>query len=610
MATNNRIVTTELDFDQIKLNLKNYFKGQTEFSDYDFEGSALSVLLDVLAYNTHYNALYTNLAVNESFLDSASKRSSVVSLANELGYVPRSSKAATAVISLTATSTQLNAPAFLELPKNSIFTTVINEVTYSFITLQSYTAYKNGNNQYVFADVELKEGQFLEYKFNVATGARYIIPNNRVDTATIKVEVQENIQSSVTETFVESKTVVNLNSTSAVYFVKEIENGVYELTFGDGVIGKALSVGNVINVSYIACNADLPNNARRFSYTGSFAGATLVVNTVTPAYGGEPPELISSIKWNAPRAYATQNRCVTAEDYRTLITTLYPGAHSVNVWGGESNVPPEYGKVFISVVPQDADYLTPDQKQYILDTVVNPRKALSITPVIVDPIYLRIELTTSFYYNPQATTLSGGDLISLVTNTITSYDADYLSTFGSVYKHSKLSALIDNTEKSITSNITTIKLHREVTPIYGVITGYTVNLGNPIYDSEVPEESVISTGFYTPSAVSKVCYLDDLPDVDGTRTGVIRLFYYDPTTNEKIVVGNRGTINYNTGVISIEGLNITQLFTAPFKLIIKPQSNDVASTQNQFVEIDPQLTTVTAIIDKPAADYRFTSSRN
>lgn len=604
---NNKITTTELDFDKIKTSLKTYLQGQSQFSDYDFEGSGLSVLLDVLAYNTHYNALYTNLAINEAFLDSASKRSSVVSKAKELGYIPSSARASTAVVDVTMINNQISAPTAITIPVYTQFTTQVDGNQYVFYTTEAHTAINNSGT-YEFTDVTIKEGSVLTFTYVVDDNTEITIPNAGVDLSTLKVIVQPNAQSSAFDVYELSDTIIDITSDSKVYFVKEIDGEIYQLEFGNNVIGKQLVNGNVVTITYFVCNKDLPNGASSFLYNGTLVNnTTSFVTTTTSAQGGTDVESIDNIKWNAPRAYTAQNRCVTVEDYRSIIKSMYPEAKSISVWGGETNTPPQYGKVFISIVPNSTDFLTQDQKTYIINNVVNPRKVLTITPEIVDPTYLKIELSTAVYYDPQQTTRSSSDIETLVRNTINNYNATYLNDFGGVFKYSQIGRQIDAAEQSVTSNITTIKLHREVNPVFNIKTGYTVNIGNPIYNSGVPEESVISTGFYSTDS-SEVCYIDDVP-VEGANIGALRLFYYN-TSGQKVTIRNVGSIDYVAGIIDVQNINVTGLYSEKSEWIIKPQSNDVISVQNQFVEIDPELTTITVIAEATPGSYTFTSSRN
>lgn len=607
MTHNKNIYTSELDFDAIKQNLKTYLSGQSQFSDYDFEGSSLSILLDILAYNTHYNALYNNLAVNESFLDSASKRSSVVSKAKELGYIAQSAQSSTAIVNITMTNTSGGAPSFIEIPANTPFSTNVNGTPYTFYTDSANIAPKNGN-VYVFSNIKLKQGTPLTFKYTYSDQMKILIPNKNIDRRSIKVTVQDNPQTSTFNTFYESVTILNITGNSLVFFLKELEDQTYELEFGNGIVGKALQPGNLITITYMICDQDLPNGARAFTFNGIVpANTTVVVNTVSSAAGGSGPENIESIRWNAPRIYAAQNRCVTADDFVSVIMSMFPEALTVSVWGGQDDVTPQYGKVFISVVPRTTDILSDDQKKEILLNIVNPRKALTITAEIVDPVLIKIALSCSFYYNPALTTNTANDLVALVNQTINDYNANSLNVFGSILKYSRLTALIDDADPSITHNITTLKMLRDITPIYNIESRYLVPLNNPIYNSGVAEESILSNGIYT-TETTEICYIDDIAS-SNTQVGALRLFYYD-LAGEKINLKTVGSVNYSTGLIDINNITITGIVNGTFTLTIKGQSNDVISSQNQFIRIDPSLTVLTPIIDTPASSYTFSSSRN
>lgn len=608
MATDNkRILVTELDFDNIKSNLKQFLKGQSEFSDYNFEGSALSILIDVLAYNTHYASLYNNLAVNESFLDSAFKRNSVVSLARDLGYVPHSATCAQAVVNVTVTNTA-SAASTMTLSKLSAFTSNITGENYTFYTMGDITTVRQ-NGAYVFENVMIKEGVPLSYKYIVAEGVKYTLPTQDVDLSTLTVRVQDSVNSTNFTTFVRSDTILNVGATDNVYFIKEIDNQQYELTFGNGVLGTALSNGNVIHLSYLKTNKSAANDIRLFNYSAGsdIDGGTVTINTVTPSFNGSDMESIDSIKFNASKSYAAQNRAITTDDYKTIIYNSFPEATAVSVWGGETSVPPQYGKVFISIIPQTLRALTETEKSYILDTILAPRKTLTVTPEIVDPIYVKIQLDVTYYYNPQQTTRNSGDITTLVHQTISKYNTESLGSFGGIFRHSHLSRMIDASEPAIISNITTLKLHREITPLFNITNPYTINLGNPIYNSGVPEESIITNGFYCTDSTN-VCYIDDLPSENQT-IGTLRLFYYN-ANGQKVVIRTVGTVDYAKGIINISSLNVTSLVEQTWKVIVKPESNDVVSVYNQFVQIDETLLSINSVADYPSKNYIFTSSRN
>lgn len=614
MATNKNITTSELDFDAIKNNIKTFLKGQDAFADYDFEGAGLSVLLDILAYNTHYNALYTNLAVNESFLDSASKRSSVVSRAKEIGYVPHSATGAVATVNIVVSSTT-SSPATLTLPAYSSFTTTIDGNQYVFYNTAAIVTNKIGST-YTFTDVELKEGTPLTFKYTVADGVQYILPNIDIDLSTLKVRVQDNASSSNFETFVNQEEIINLDGTSQVYFIKEIEGQLYELEFGNNTIGKALVNGNVVNLTYMTTNKTAANGARLFNYTGStLLGGVVTVTTTTPAVGGEDIESIDSVRYNAPRSYAAQNRAVTVEDYKSIIFRLYPEAQTVNAWGGEDNIPPSYGRIYLSIQPTTTSILTDTQKEFIIREILKQKNVVSITPVIVNPEYINLEVNTTVYYNPRLTVKTETELKDLVIDTIKAYNIENLQSFTGIFRHSNLSSQIDATEDSIISNITTIKLHREVEVQYNSNSTYTVYLGNPIYNSTVAEQSVTSTGFYI-QGNENIMYLEDLPT--SAIAGVLKMYYY--ADDIKTYFRTFGTIDYVNGIITMNELEITgidQTESDIFELVIKPQSNDVVSIRNQLVTIPDNNINVSVILDKvsigdPAggANYQFTSSRN
>lgn len=609
---NKRITTAELDFDAIKSNLKTYLQGQSTFSDYNFEGSGLSVLLDVLAYNTHYNALYNNLAVNEMFLDSASKRSSVVSLANNLGYTPNSATAPTATVSVVVTNTS-STPTTLSIPKYTAFSTTISGEQYNFYTTSEEQAILN-DSTYTFSNVELKEGQYLSFRYTVASGQRYIIPNVGADLSTLTVQVQDNSGSSTYVTYTRAEEFVGLTSTDRVYFVKEIENELYEIEFGDGTIGVALDNGNVVTLKYLVTNKDATNGASTFTYAGdSLLGGTVAVTTTAAASGGADIESIEAIRFNAPKHFSAQDRGVTIDDYKSLINENVTNIEAVNVWGGEDNDPPVYGKVFVSIKPTDADTLTAIQKDNVVNQVLKPKNVVSVIPEMVDPEFLNVNVSTAAYYNPRLTTRTANDIKAIVEGTIQDYNTTDLEQFDSIFRISKISRLIDAAEDSIVSNITTITLNKIIDPTFNVASQYTFNLGNPIYTEEVAEDSVLSTAFYIAGDTANEYYIDD----DGL--GNLRLFYFTSANVRAYTNNTIGTVNYTTGVVTIPSLNITALGTneTEFKFTIKPSSYDVVASRNQIVRIKDDEISVTMIQDQIAlgnasggTNHTFTSSRS
>jgi hypothetical protein len=612
MASNNkRIQVGELDFDAIKSNLKNFLKGQEEFQDYDFDGSALSILLDVLAYNTHYNGVYTNLAVNEMFLDSASKRSSVVSLAKMLGYVPRSAKSATATVNALVSNPSL-VSATVTIPAMQPFTTTIDNVAYTFYNRSAKTVPIVGGT-YTFNNLVLTEGTPLEYKYVVAPGTRFIIPNSNVDLDTVTVSVQENSSSLNFTNYTRAENVTEVTSQSQIYFIKEIDDGLYELNFGNGVLGKALSNGNVVTIDYMVSSLDAANSASSFTYAGSFiAGSNLSITTIEAASGGSEPESIDEIKFSAPRYYASQNRAVTPDDYAVLIKKNFPEADTIAVWGGEDNNPPIYGKTFICVKPRDAARLTNLQKDFIKTNILQSRSVVSITPEIIDPEFFNVKVTSFVYYNPLATTKTPSQIESDVKQSILKYNDDELSKFDSVLRYSKLVRIIDEADTSIISNITKVTISHPYEVSYNIATQYALNLINPISQeaNSLGEPSFSTSGFYIPSS-ALVHYLED------DSKGNVRLFYVSETFEKVVVDARIGTIDYKNGKINVRGLTITSLENATFEWKIKPESYDVVSALNQIVQIDPTVLDIQAIADttingdlQAGYNYTFNSIRS
>ena len=610
MAANKKINIAELDFDAIKANLKEFLKGQSEFQDYDFEGSGLSVLLDILAYNTHYNALYDNLAVNELFLDSAVKRNSVVSLAKTLGYTPRSAKCATAQVNIQITSVT-EGPSVAIIPAFSPFTTTIDGKSYTFYNRSPLSA-TGPATVYQINNATITQGEYLTYRFTVSENGRYIIPNANVDLETLRVRVQENAQSSDFQTYTASTSLVEADSASRVYWVKEIDDGLYELVFGNGVIGTALVPGNVINIDYFVSGLDAPNGARVFQYAGNPAidGAVTNVFVVTPASGGAEPEDVESIKFNAPRMYAAQNRAVTTDDYKTIIYNSFAEAKSVAVWGGEDNNPPVYGKTYICVKPKSATKLTNQQKSDIVNTILSSKNVVSVTPEVLDPEYLNIALNVTVYYNPRNTIRTAEEIENLVRDTIFKYDDSDLQRFDGVYRHSKLSRLIDTCEPSILNNNTTVLIRRKIAARYNVSAQYLLNIVNPIYTTGLPEDVIYTTGFFIAGS-DIVHYLDD----DGV--GNMRLYYIGASAEKIIVDPTIGTVDYANGIINIKNLHITAMADIDFEVSIKPMSYDVVSAYTQIAEIARDHLTVRAIADETAngdlragRNYQHTTSRS
>jgi hypothetical protein len=602
---NKRVLVTDLDFDQIKSNLKNFLKGQDQFSDYDFEGSGMSVMLDVLAYNTHYNAMYANLAMNEAFLDSASKRSNVVSHAKSLGYVPTSCKSAIAVINLTVINpvgANGETPRSITLPELSQFLTSIDGITYSFYNRSAITVTPNAAGEFIFENVQIYEGTPLRHTFQVIEGKRYIIPNSGCDLSTMTVRVQDTSSTAGYAFYSRGDDYSTIKGTDNVYFVSEVENELYEIYFGDGRIGRQLSSGNIITVDYMVCNKDAPNNAKSFTFNGSVSNGTPVVATVSAAQGGSDIESIDSIKLHAPKNYSAQNRAVTSEDYKVILPQIYPNIESVSVWGGEENDPPRYGKVFISIKPKSGETLTTSTKEIIKKSILRSKNIVSITPEIVDPDYLYVSIAASVFYNPLQTEKNPDTLRTLVLNTITNYDGTDLRRFGGVFRFSKLSRLIDTTDTSFTSTIMNIRISKIFYPSINQQKKYTITMNNPIYNEGVPEEAVKSSAFRIADYDGNV-YIDD----DGL--GNLRLFYYTGTSTKVFLNKNVGTVNYGTGTITINDFIVESAPNNAITLYCVPDSHDVVSVRNQIVAINHENTKLEVVVDTVASG-QFTGGTN
>jgi hypothetical protein len=605
-TTNKRIKLGELDFDGIKDNLKDYLKTQDKFKDYNFEGSGLSILLDVLAYNTHYNAVYTNLAVNEMFLDSASKRSSVVSIAKMLGYLPGSSRCATATVNIRIVPTGNTPPPFLNLASGSAFTSTTDGNTFLFYTRESYSA-ALVSGAYSFNGVTITEGTPLDYRFVYEDGLRFVIPNNRIDTNTLSVRVQESSTGAFT-TYNYSNKITSVDSETRAYFLKEVEDGKYEVYFGDGIIGYKPAQGNIVQVNYFTSSETAPNGCNLFNLQGTVSSIGAVTITVTSvATGGAGPESIMSIKNNAPINYSAQNRAVTAEDYKVILPQLYSNIETISVWGGEENDPPVYGKVFICVKPLTGETLTPETKEKIKTEVLKSKNVVSIIPELVDPEFLRILITSTIYYNPITTNLSGVTIEALVRDAIVNFNRIELNKFDSVMRYSRLSRVIDSASEGIVNSITSIRLLKTIVPIFNRVQTYLINLGNPIYSETGTTGSVTSSGFTVPGD-NAVYFVED------NGVGFLRRFSVTSTGQKIISPGTVGTVDYLTGKIVLQSINITSATDNRLNFTIRPAANDVVSVRNQLAVIAEDQIVLRAIEDKVASgettagSYVFTKS--
>jgi len=599
MAT--RLDVSELDFSLIKENLKTFLGQQTEFKDYDFEGAGMNVLLDLLAYNTHYLSYNANIAANEMFLDSADLRSSVVSLAKSVGYTPTSSTCSTGTIKVVVNNAT---GASLTMSRGTKFSTTVDSQSYSFVNNADVTI-TPVDGVYTFNDLSIKEGSLLNFKYTVNTSdtdQRFIIPNDNVDTSTLTVKIQNSSSDSTTSTYTLANGITELTSTSKVYFLQEVENGRFEVYFGDGVLGKAVEDGNIVIFDYIVCNRDAPNGANTFTLSGTIGGfSDTTITTVSNASSGSGPESISSIKLQAPRDYAAQDRAVTANDYKTLVKTLYANTDAVQVWGGEDNSTPNYGKVYISIKAKSGANLTTATKNDVV-TSLKKYSVASVTPIIVDPETTYITTDTSFKYNSANTTKDVTTLQTDVLNTVGNYSSDTLQDFTGVFRHSELSRKIDATDSSILSNITTLKMYKFFTPTLNSALKYTISYNNAFYNPHSGHNSsaggiISSTGFkINDDSSANEHFLDD----DGE--GNLRVYYLSSGVRT-YTSSSFGTVNYTTGEVVLTSANITSISnvdgatSTQIRVFAIPNSNDIAPVRNQILQIDTANSTVTGAVD-------------
>jgi len=599
MAT--KLEISELDFDGIKSNLKNFLSQQDEFRDYDFEGSGMAVLLDMLAYNTHYLGFNANMLANEMFLDSADLRASVVSKAKQVGYTPTSSTTSSATIDVTVTNAT---GATLTMARGTKFSTTVDGTSYNFVNNADLTI-TPVDGVYKFSNVDIFEGTYLNFKYTVSTSdidQRFIIPNDNVDTTTITIKIQESSSDSTTNTYTLASGVTGIDSTSKVFFLQEVENGRYQVTFGDGVLGKAVADGNIIIMDYINTNRAEANGASTFTLNGTIGGfTTATVTTISNANGGAEPETISSIKYNAPRDYSAQDRAVTADDYKVLVKSLYANAQAVQVYGGEDAAIPDYGKVYISIKAKSGSNLTESTKASII-TNLKQYAVASVRPVIIDPEITFLTLNTNFKYDTGATTKDVSTLQTNVLTAISNYNTNTLQDFTGIFRHSQLLEDINNADSSILSNITTIKMYKFITPTLNESLKYTLSFNNAFYNPHSGHNTtgggvVSSTGFKISNDDStNEHFLDD----DGA--GNIRVYYLSGTT--RIYTSTSfGTVNYTTGEIILTSANVTSISnidgaaSTRIRVFSIPDSNDVVPVRNQVIEIDTSNSTITGNID-------------
>ena len=598
--SSHRLDISELDFENIKGSLKRFLSNQNEFKDYDFEGSSLSILLDLLAYNTHYLAYNANFVANEMFLDTAQLRSSVASLAKLVGYTPNSARAPIADLKLVIND---GTGSSITIPAGTKFTSSIDDLTYSFVTVADKTV-QPIDGVYTAQSLNVYEGTYVSYNYTYDEqdiDQRFLISSDRVDTTTIKVVIQNSAADVTTNVYTKATSITELDGTSKVFFLQEAEDGQYEIYFGDGVIGKKLDDGNIINVSYVVTNKTEANGATAFTLAGSISGFTDITVTVnSSAQGGAEPESLQSIKKNTPDFYSSQDRAVTIEDYKSKVKQLYANTQAVSAWGGENAETPFYGRVYISILPTSGSNLTESTKARIV-TDLKKYSVASVTPVIIDPEITNVLLTSTVKFDEKATTKVADTIKSDIITTITNYNSNTLQKFDTMFRHSKLTGLIDDTDESILSNVTTVRLRKSFVPTIGSSTKYTINFANALYNPHSGHASaeggiLSSSGFKIEGDTTTVWFLDD----DGQ--GNVRRYKLDGSVRS-YANSTQGTINYASGLVEVNSLNVSNIenirgaASTIIEVTVKPNSNDLIPIRNQILEIDVANSSVTVEAD-------------
>ena len=601
-----------LDFDQIKTSIKDYLRANSNFTDFDFEGSNFSVLIDTLAYNTYITAFNANLSVNESFLDSATVRENVVSLARNIGYVPRSRTAASSVVSLSVSVDAEYNDTTITLQSGLVCVGSQGGSSYVFSIPENISnTVKNGLS--TFNSIEIKEGTFLKKEFTVdgSLDQRFILNNSFIDSSTIRVYVKNISDTGIGRQYQLVENIFNINSNSEIYLLQEVKDEKYEILFGDGIFGKKLENNAVVTVTYITTDGKSGNNVKNFSFSGTLRDSnnsilstnSITVTTIQGSQGGSDIETIDSIKAYAPRLYSSQYRAVTPRDYESLIKTqIYPEAEAISVVGGEELSPPQFGRVFISIKPTDGNFVSDFNKQAIKNKLKQYVVA-GISPEIIDLKILYVEIDSSIYYDYSQVS-NVNDLRTKIVNSLNSYSkSTNLNSFGGRFKYSKVLQTIDNTDTSITSNITKVIIRRDLKALINKLSQYEICYGNKFHvNSE--GKNIKSTGF-TIFGETETVYLTDTPNSD-LKTGIISVIKDIPTYSTEqqvlktpVVIQSAGTVNYETGEILLGSLLITstELPNDIIEIQAIPESNDVIGLKDLYLSFDISKSSINMIKD-------------
>jgi len=612
MATNLNV--TELDFADIKNNLKNFLKQQSEFNDYDFDGSGLNILLDILAYNTHYNALNAHYSLNESFLDSAQIRGNVVTRAKLLGYTPRSVLSPRATVNITVTapdtfSGTLNTT--LTLPRGTKLTTQITGDEFQYVVLETQTATLVGRT-YTFNNVVIVEGDSRELKYRVDNdieNQKFQLSDFDADTSTLRVRVQENEESTGSDLYTKFETLRGVDSTSKVYYLQENPSGYYEIYFGDGVTGFKPSNNNIVTIDYVTTKGVESNGANAFSLVDNLlSGTTQAVTLVSAAAGGAEAETLESIRFNAPLTFIAQNRAVTSDDYASIIKKEFSNIDSISTWGGEDNDPPDYGKVYIAIKPLLADTLTTAEKTDITGAILKGKNVVSITPEIVDPNFTNLELDVFFKYNPNLTDRSSVELSSVVRDTITDYNFNNLNKFDGVFRHSQLTRAIDNCDPSILNTIVRPRMFQNITPVNNADNNFDLTFSSPFFQSGDSKKFLLTSSAFKINNVDH--FFGDEPIAGSTKRNVI--VYKVVNQVNTTVIADAGEIDVDNGKITLnkfrpDTTDVIKITVVPNSLDLAPKRDQLISIDNSSVIITPEIDTIATSGSAGSINYSTTS---
>ena len=601
MTTNLKV--TELDFADIKENLKAFLKQQTEFNDYDFDGSGMSVLLDVLAYNTHYNAMNAHFALNEAFLDSAQIRGNVVTRAKLLGYVPRSilSPRATVTITVDVSGESGTIPTTLTLPRGTKLKTLIGGEEFQYVVLDNHTAPLE-SNKFTFSNITICEGSFREIKYRVDNdieNQKFQLSDDHADTSTLRVRVQENEESTAFDIYTKFESLSTVNEETKTYYLQQNSNEYFEIYFGDGVTGFKPTNNNIVTLDYVITKGDESNGAgdavnsttgfSAVDNVGGFSTITILTNALSA--GGVEEETSESIRFNAPLTFTSQNRAVTADDYAAIIKKSFANIDSISTWGGEDQDPPEYGRAYIAIKPLLSQTLTEDEKSEITGVILKGKNVVSITPEIVDPNFTNLELDVFFKYNPNLTDRSSTDLQTVVRDTIKDYNFNNLNKFDGVFRHSELLRKIDNSDPSILNSTVRPRMFQNITPVNNALNNFDLVFTSPFF------QSGDSTSFVLNSTAFKInsedCFFGDIPIAGSTTRQVI--VYKKVAGANVTVIANAGTLDVPNGKITLNSFQPDT--TDVIRLTLTPNSLDLAPKRDQLLTIDDTRVTITPEID-------------